>query len=202
MLLDYASREDVFMKKRGRIFVFLLLLPVSAHAEIFKCKSISGKIIYQPEPCANGTVPQAVIKVKEMTPQQIEEAKIKLKIWQEQQAADEATKKELEKQQQAGREKQEQLELQRRSVLAQEKQAIAAQPPPQQFGVPLLMPPYSNSRHFWNNGFSPSYNGQYDPRHNHDHEFRTVQRHFQPASTSDQQATPDTQPRPIMKDWP
>jgi hypothetical protein len=148
------------MNMMTRMFIFLLMaLSLPAHAEVFKCKSASGKIIYQPEPCAAGTVPQGVIKVKEMTPEEAEEAKAKLNAWQGQQAADDAAKAEAEKQRQIELDRQESLELQRRSVMAQEKEAAAAaaaqQRPVQSIGV--YIPPYGYGGRNWNNPYDFPY---------------------------------------------
>ncbi|MEQ1486097.1 DUF4124 domain-containing protein [Methyloglobulus sp.] len=147
------------MKYVNYIFIPLIALSLSTNAEVFKCKNATGKTIYQSEPCASGATQQGVIKVKEMTPQEVEDSKARLKSWQEQQAADDAAKQEAEKQQQAELEKQESLELQRRSVIAQEQQAIAAQ---QRQNQPIIVaPPYGRGR-YWNNGGFSS-NGSRNP---------------------------------------
>lgn len=136
------------MKNITAIFVGLILLPLSANAQVFKCKQASGKIIYQTAACKSGAVIQKVIKVKELTPEQAEEARVKLDAWKQQQAVENATKQEAEKQRQAALEKQESLELQRRGVVAQEKQAIAEQQrqnPPNIVVVPRLGGGYLNN---------------------------------------------------------
>ena len=115
------------MKLKKYIYLLLIALPLSAHAEVFKCKNAIGKIIYQSEPCSSGEVTQGVINVKQMTPEETELAKAKLKVWQEQQAVEDAANKATELERQAELERQQSLELQRRSVAAQEQQAIAAQ---------------------------------------------------------------------------
>ncbi|NOS73287.1 MAG: DUF4124 domain-containing protein [Methyloglobulus sp.] len=147
------------MKHNNYIFIALLVFSLSIHAEVFKCKDASGKTIYQSNPCSSGSMPQGVIKVKEMTPQEVEDSKARLQVWQKEQAANDAAKKEAEKQQQAELEKQESLELQRRSVIAQEQQAIAAQ---QRQNQPIIVaPPYGRGR-YWNNGGFSS-NGSRNP---------------------------------------
>ncbi|MBK8814330.1 MAG: DUF4124 domain-containing protein [Methylococcaceae bacterium] len=102
------------MKLFNCIPILLLIMGLPVHAEVFKCKQASGKILYQPSPCSSGTSAQKVVTVKEMTPEQREEAKIKLKTWQDQQAVEEAAKLQAEKERQEELRKQESLELQRR----------------------------------------------------------------------------------------
>lgn len=115
------------MKKMAFIPVLLLFTALSGHAEVFKCKQASGKINYQPSPCPSGSTEQDVVKIKELTPEQVEDAKAKLKIWQEGQAVEEEMKRQAEKERQDESRKQESLELQRRSVAAQELQMILEQ---------------------------------------------------------------------------
>lgn len=100
------------MKYLYYIAIPLMSLALLANAEVFKCKNTAGKIVYQSEPCESGVITQGVIKVKEMTPEQAEGAKAKLEAC---------------KQQQTEMERQESLELQRRSVKAQEQQANSEQ---------------------------------------------------------------------------
>jgi hypothetical protein len=154
------------MKHMNHIAILLsvLSLSVTANAEVFKCKQVSGKIIYQPTPCPSGATHQGVIKVKEMTPEETEEAKVRLKAWQEEQAANDAAKKEAEKQRQAELEKQESLELQRRSVIAQEQQAIAEQQRQNQGGGGIIMPPYGFNGRYWTNRPYPP-DGTWQPHH-------------------------------------
>jgi Domain of unknown function (DUF4124) len=144
---------------KGKISIFFLLAAVSltANAEVFKCKNAAGKIIYQPEACSPGTATQAVIKVKETTPEEAEAAKAKLNAWQEQQAIEEAIKKEEYKERQAELERQERLQLERRSVTAQERQAATAQQP--QYNRPLYIPAYDFNRYRRNSRLNPPYGG-------------------------------------------
>ncbi len=144
------------MKYINFIFIALITLSLSANAEVFKCKNATGKIIYQSEPCSSGEIPQGVIKVKQMTPEETEAAKAKLKAWQEEQAVNEAAKIEAEKERQAELEIQESLALQRRSAIAQEQQAIAAQQRPYLGGGGVFIPSYGfNGRNFGNQMFPP-----------------------------------------------
>jgi hypothetical protein len=177
------------MKNINAVFVGLILLPLSANAEVFKCKQTSGKIIYQTAPCISSAATQKVIKLKELTPEQAEEARVKLDAWKQQQAVDDATKREAEKQRQAELEKQESLELQRRGVIAQEKRAIVEQ---QRQNPPVIVvPPYGSGR-YWNNGGFPP-NDPYNPnmmpqhqQHNHHHQ-----------EQGEQPPPPQVQPAPI-----
>jgi hypothetical protein len=144
------------MKYINFIFIALITLSLSANAEVFKCKNATGKIIYQSEPCSSDEITQGVIKVKQMTPEETETAKAKLKAWQEEQAVEEAEKREVERQRQAEMERQESLALQRRSVIAQERQAIAEQQRPYLGGGGVFIPSYGfNGRNFGNQMFPP-----------------------------------------------
>ncbi len=114
------------MKTRRFVDMMLILffsLPVQS--EVFKCRTALGKTIYQPEPCSPAAK-QSVIEVKEMTPEETENAKAKLRDWQDQQAVQEANKLAAEKEQQQKAEQQQLEDLQRR---AQEHQTIESQRP-------------------------------------------------------------------------
>ncbi len=115
------------MKILSYISILLLVLSVSAYAEIYKCKDTSGVITYQPLPCPINKKPKGVVKVKEMTPEEAEAAKAKLKAWQDKQAADEAAKLKAQKEQDEDIDRHESLGYQRRTAAAQEKQAIEAE---------------------------------------------------------------------------
>lgn len=140
------------------LLIPITLMSLSVHAEVFKCKNATGKIIYQADPCASGAVTQGVINVKEMTPEETAAAKAKLNAWQEQQAAQDAEARAAERERQEARERQESLELQRRSVNAQEQQAGQGQQP-YQYNSPLVVPGYGYNRPYWNNGMQPPYGG-------------------------------------------
>ena len=115
------------MKILSYIAILLMAISFSAYAEVYKCKHTSGEIAYQAEPCPKDEIPKGVVKVKEMTPEEAEAAKAKLKAWQEQQAADEAAKVKAQKEQEEDSHIHESLEYQRRSAIAEEKQAIEAE---------------------------------------------------------------------------
>jgi membrane protein involved in colicin uptake len=159
------------MKRWKYSSILLIVLSLSVNAEVFKCKNGAGKIIYQPVACSPGAAMQSVIKVQEMTQEKTDEAKAKLEAWKRQQAVDDAAKLEVEKQRQAELEKQESIELQRRGVVAQEKQAIAEQ---QRQNPPIIVaPPYGGGRYWNNGGFPPdsSYDPnmmQHHPHHHHE----------------------------------
>lgn len=141
------------------LLIAFVLMSLSAHAEVFKCKDSTGKIIYQEQPCAMGAVTQGVINVKQMTPEETAAAKEKLNAWQQQQAAQDAEARAAEIERQAARERQESLELQRRSVNAQEQQAVQGQQQPYQYNSPLIVPGYGYNRPYWNNGMRPPHGG-------------------------------------------
>jgi Domain of unknown function (DUF4124) len=185
--------------------ILLMVLSLSANAEVFKCKNAKGKIIYQPAPCSSEAATQGVVKVKVLDPQKDEEARAKLNAWQGDLAAKDAAKQEAEKQRQAELEKQESLELQRRSIIAQEKQAeesldlqrrsviaqeqqaIAAQ---QRRNQPIIVaPPYGGGRYWNNGGFPPdsSYDPnmmQHHPHHHHEQGEQSVPPPQSPSNLS------------------
>jgi hypothetical protein len=117
------------MMKNIQLCIFLLtafnINP--AYAEVFKCIATTGKIVYQPTPCAPTSAKQRLLEVETMTDEERAVAKQKLQNWQDQQAAEDAAKAQAERERRLAWERQESLELQRRSVMAQEQQAIEAQ---------------------------------------------------------------------------
>lgn len=148
------------MKYMNYIAIPLMVLSLTANAEVFKCKNATGKTIYQQEPCAPGAATQGVIKTKEMTPEEADLANAKLKAWQQQQAIDDEAKRAAEKERSAELGRQESLELQRRSVIAQERQAITGQQQQQQnYNGPLVVPAYDFNRYYRNNGMQTPYGG-------------------------------------------
>ena len=151
------------MKQKKCIILALISLSFSVNAEVFKCKSPAGKVIYQAEPCASGAISQGVVDVKTMTPEEAEAANEKLKAWQQRQADEAEAKRTADKEHQAELQKQESLELQRRSVTAQERQATAAQQQPQQYNNgPLYVPAYDFNRYNRLNRLYPPHGG-WDP---------------------------------------
>ncbi len=152
------------MKYPNYILIALSVLSLSANAEVFKCKNVVGKIVYQSQPCASGATTQGVIKVKEITPEQAELARAKLEAWKQQQAIDDTVKQEVVKQRQAALERQESLELQRRSVIAQEQQANSEQQRQNQ-GSGIYNQPYGYNGRYWNNQYYPP--GTWNPNMPH-----------------------------------
>ncbi len=115
------------MKFIYQVLILILIIALPVRAEVYKCKQPSGKIGYQTSPCPAGVAVQDVVKVEEMSPEEREDAKTRLKIWQEEQAVNESAKQAADKERQEALQRQEALELQRRSVAAQEQQAINQQ---------------------------------------------------------------------------
>jgi hypothetical protein len=150
------------MKYINNFLTLMMVLSLSAQADVFKCKQASGKIAYQSEPCPSNAATQGVVKVKQMTPEETEAAKAKLNAWQQQQAIQDLEKRAAERERQADLDRQQSLELQRRSVAAQEQQAISAQQPQYQGGGVYL--PYN--RGYGNYNQPPYYGGGY-PHHQH-----------------------------------
>lgn len=105
------------------IFFLLILITLSANAEVFKCKSATGEIIYQPAPCTSGEIPEGKLKIKEMTPEEVEKAKALRKAEEEEEASYDAEKAKAEKQRQLELEQQEKLDLEQRRIKAQEADA-------------------------------------------------------------------------------
>jgi len=103
------------------ILIFLIWQACPANAEVFKCKSTSGEIIYQPNPCPIGEKPLGQLKIKAMTPQEIEKAKALRQSEEEEEAVYDAEKAIAEKQRQDELARQQELELEQRKVKAQEE---------------------------------------------------------------------------------
>lgn len=115
------------MKKFTPIIILLLAaisLPVSA--EVIKCKLASGKIVYQMSPCPSETVGQAIVEIKKEDPRRLEEAQIKLKAWQAEQEANEASKITAAKILQEESDRRETINALNRNAIAQEEQVRAA----------------------------------------------------------------------------
>jgi hypothetical protein len=104
------------------IFVLLTLCAFTVNAEVFKCKSQSGEIIYQPNPCTINETPVGQLKIKEMTPQEAEKAKALRKTEEQEEAAYDAEKAKAEKQRQTELARQQELELEQRRAKAIEDQ--------------------------------------------------------------------------------
>jgi hypothetical protein len=106
------------MKSMVGIFILSTLISFSLKAEIFKCKSASGEIIYQSTQCARPEISLGMPKIKEMTPQELKVAEEKLKAQQQEEAAYEAEKAEEEKQRR--------IEVNRQQTLKQEQRRAQA----------------------------------------------------------------------------
>jgi len=136
------------------ILILLMVLSGSANAEVFKCELVSGKVIYQASPCPKNGAIQNIVEIKLIDPQRAEEAKAQLQAWKEEQAIKEAARNELEKQRKIESDRQESLELQRRTAIAEEQQALAAQQ--RQNAIPIEVAPAFNQR-YWPNKPFPSH---------------------------------------------
>jgi len=117
------------MKKISCILVLLVVIYTPAHAEIFKCKLVSGKTLYQPAPCPSTTVHQGMIEVKKMDADKIAEAQARFSAWKADLAAREAAEKQAEKERREELARQESVEALKRSAIAQEELAEAAKRP-------------------------------------------------------------------------
>jgi len=153
------------------ILILLMVLSGSANAEVFKCELVSGKVIYQASPCPKNGAIQNIVEIKLIDPQRAEEAKAQLQAWKEEQAIKEAARNELEKQRKIESDHQESLELQRRTAIAEEQQALAAQQ--RQNATPIEVAPAFNQRYWSNRPF---------PTPSHDHDYNKP--HYSPKSSS------------------
>jgi len=103
----------------------LAVINSSVHAEIFKCKSATGKIEYQSMPCPPAAH-QQVIEIKKEDPRRLEKAQAQFKAWQaEQEVLKEKELKEA-KERQEELDRQEAVNALKRSAIAQERAAAAA----------------------------------------------------------------------------
>jgi len=110
------------------IFLLVAVITPSVHAEIFKCKSATGKIEYQSTPCPQ-TAYQQIIEIKKEDPRRLEEAQARFKAWQaEQKLVKEKELKEAQERQ-VELDRQEAINALKRSAIAQERAAAAAQQP-------------------------------------------------------------------------
>jgi hypothetical protein len=107
------------------LFIFLMMLTFSVNAEIFKCKLPNGEMLYQESLCSISETSLGQLKVKAMTPQEVEQAKALRKAEEQEEASYETENAKAEKQRQAGLIEQEKLALELRKTRAQEEQASA-----------------------------------------------------------------------------
>lgn len=154
------------MKSTRYFLLMVLIASCSTQADVFKCKLATGKIIYQSDPCAKTTEQLGVVNVKKLSPEEEAAAKARLEVWQAQQAREETAKAEAEKVRRAEMMQQESLELQRRSVQAQEQAAEKAHQN-QNYGTGFSGPRYGYGGRFGYHDYYPNYpynpNPGYDP---------------------------------------
>lgn len=90
----------------NKTLLILLAITASAvQAEVFKCTLASGAAEYQPTPCITPKTQQKIVDVKPLSPQQEEQARLKLQEWYKKQETHDTTKKHLKKDRQAERDK-------------------------------------------------------------------------------------------------
>ncbi len=184
---------------KNAYYLVLLTLSFTVQAEVFKCKLASGKIVYQSGACAKNTVQAGKVKVQKLSPEEAAAAKAKMEAWQQQQAAEDALQKDADKAQQAELQQQESLDLQRRSVAAQEKQASSTQRNQNQGGG-LYDRRFGN--YPYNNGYYPNNFGnynpgyQYNPYDNHGHGGQYYQYPDQPKRRPGEYPYPTTPTKP------
>ncbi len=156
------------MKAKYCLSFILLTAAWAGYAEVFKCQSAAGKTMYQTSPCSTSVSKQRVLDLKQRTPEEQEQAREKLRSWQDRQSLEEAAKLQAARERQLERERREALELQRRSVIAQEQQAIAAQRQNQYRGGGGFIYPYYSpcqvspwDRFSWQNQYRPDCDPRY-----------------------------------------
>ncbi len=111
------------MRAMSPIFITLITLSFSVDADVFKCKSHNGEMVYQSAPCPISEAPEGKLKIKEMTQQQKAAADAEIKAEDKEQTDYETAKAKAERQQQSELQQQEKLELEERRTRAQEEQA-------------------------------------------------------------------------------
>lgn len=180
------------------ILILLTVLSGLANAEVYKCELASGKIIYQASPCPKIGAIQNIVEIKLIDPQRAEEAKAELQAWKEEQAIKEAARNELEKQRKIESDRQESLELQRRTAIAEEQQALAAQQ--RQNAVPIEVAPAFNQR-YWSNRPFPSHDHDYNKPHYSPKYSSTFPDHRSPADQNHNEPKVDLPRQTKRKHW-
>jgi Skp family chaperone for outer membrane proteins len=117
------------MKKITSILVLLAVIHTPALAEIFKCKFVSEKTVYQSTPCPSTAVSQDLVKVKKMDADKIAEAQARFAAWKADLAVREAAEVQAEKERREELARQETVDALNRSAMAQEALAEAAKRP-------------------------------------------------------------------------
>ena len=160
------------MKKNIAMLFLMITMASPAFSEVIKCELASGKIVYQSTPCSSNAVSQDKVEIKQLDPRQLEEAQNKLKVWQAEQAANEAAKIKADKELQEERDRQETINALNRNAIAQQQQAIAAQRQAEALERRNSSFIY-NSPYFGSPYYTPqSYGIPYDPYGTHEHHER------------------------------
>jgi hypothetical protein len=180
------------MNRQHIAFVVLVSINLAVHAEVFKCQSKSGKTVYQSVPCEGFAQKQRILNVEQMTPEQRESAKAKLRDWQNQQAAEESAKAAAEKERRLEREREEALNLQRRSVIAQEQQAREAAQRQNQYRPGFGYMPYYPYYQPWQDDYRYPHTPDHHDRH-HDR-IPPSSPQFNPPNNSPQFNPPNRSP--------
>lgn len=81
------------------LFFILLVLPLTVHAEVFKCTISEFNIVYQAYPCA-GAVKEKKIEIKQRNAEEEAAAVSNLKAWEANYAVEQDAKKEALKSEQ------------------------------------------------------------------------------------------------------
>lgn len=161
------------MKTYWFMSFFLMAMLSPAKADVIKCKTASGKIVYQESPCPPTTVSQQRIDIKQMDQQQLEESKRKLKDWQEAEAIKESEKMREARDKKAEQDRLDVINALNRNAAAQEQQAIAAQRQAENLerrnNSTIYNGPYLYGQPYYS---SQSYNQPYQSDHNHQHHGR------------------------------
>jgi len=151
-----------------RIITLLLLLAITgvARAEVYKCATPTKQIIYQPTPCTSGTENKNIVDIEKLNPQQLEDAKNRLKATEaERQALDKAEKERREAaaaqwqadapQREAAAARQAAEAAQREAAAARQQAESMNNPYPVYIPYPNYNYPYRQDNHHHHQPFNP-----------------------------------------------
>lgn len=116
------------------LIISAMFLTFQAHAEIFKCKEVNGKISYQGTPCLTGTASK-INKPPEVPIDEQIRANTKLNNTKEMNRQHEAARKLEHQQQEESAKKEEASEMDNRQVEAVEQQTVILEDSRQRSGT-------------------------------------------------------------------
>lgn len=95
---------------KASFLISLIIMPLTVHAEIYKCETANGNIAYQQLPCAS-SANQSTVSIQTIEQEQIEAAQLKLQQELQEREELEAQRAEALKQQQQAQLKEQELRL-------------------------------------------------------------------------------------------